>query len=172
MLPDFTGITRVQSVLQNVYLLIKPPSSLNILEAPVSRHPASGGHKRPMTLRMMVVMTWPLHWRHWGGGAPGAILSHTETWSQAMYSSIFPHLFITTQAPYDYISHINIKQNQKIFLGLLSQRTKKVRKRDVKLLKKSIFGMLINSNEEKRCFTIIKVFWRSTLSVNVCVFIP
>ena len=35
-----------------------------------------------------------------------------------------------------------------------------------------IFFLLISSNEEKRCFTIIKVFWRSVLSVNVCVFIP
>ena len=36
------------------------------------------------------------------------------------------------------------------------------------------FCLLINSNEEKKMFyhPIIKVFWRSVLSVNVCVFIP
>ena len=36
------------------------------------------------------------------------------------------------------------------------------------------FCLLITSNEEKKMFyhPIIKVFWRSVLSVNVCVFIP
>ena len=72
-----------------------------------------------MAAVMMVMMTWPL-----GPAAPGAILSHAETWSQvcihlpASSSSIDLH----HSAPYwDHVLIISNQyqtKNQSVFLGL------------------------------------------------------
>ena len=81
-----------------------------------------------MAAVMMVMMTWPL-----GAAAPGAILSHAETWSQVCIHlpASLHQLIYTTQLHTGIIVLIISNQyqtkKQSVFLGLyMLERTKKV----------------------------------------------